>query len=123
MIKQNDFTMKDNVDSRKTGLLTTHSQLLMTLKKKPFESIVRKEENADNQHFLLLQQCFPLFTIQVSIFQSELFCLLQIFSKYPNDQSRILSFGTMLCEVRVCFQFLKQVLLLYNKVVYRENCM
>ena len=32
---------------------TTQSQLLMTLRKMPFENIVGKGENAGNQHFLL----------------------------------------------------------------------
>ena len=32
---------------------TTQSRLLTTLGKKPFENIVRKGENAGNQHFLL----------------------------------------------------------------------
>ena len=39
-------------------LLTTQSQLLMTLGKNPFENIVGKGENAGNQHFLLFPQCF-----------------------------------------------------------------
>ena len=30
----------------------------MTLKRKAFENIVGKEENAGNQHFLLSPQCF-----------------------------------------------------------------
>ena len=38
-------------------LFSTQSQLLMTMKKKPFENIVGKEENAGNQHFLLFLQC------------------------------------------------------------------
>ena len=37
---------------------TKQSLVLTTLKKKPFENIVRKEENAGNQHFLLFPQCF-----------------------------------------------------------------
>ena len=31
--------------------------VLMTLKKKPFENIVGKGENAGNQHFLFFPQC------------------------------------------------------------------
>ena len=49
----------------------------MTLGKKPFEIIVRKGENASNQHFLDYPQCFLLFPIQTLIFQSHLFCHLQ----------------------------------------------
>ena len=50
----------------------------MSLKKKPFENIVGKGENAGNQHFLLFLQCFLLFPKQISIFQSHLFCRLQM---------------------------------------------
>ena len=39
-------------------LSTTQSRLLKTLKRKPFENILRKGENAGNQHFLLFAQCF-----------------------------------------------------------------
>ena len=42
-------------------LLTTQSRLLTTIKKKPFENIMRKGENTGNQHFLLLPQCFLLY--------------------------------------------------------------
>ena len=37
---------------------TAQSPLLKTLKKKPFENIVGRGENAGNQHFLLFPQCF-----------------------------------------------------------------
>ena len=50
----------------------------MTLKMYPFENIVGKEENAGNQHFLLLQQCFLSFSKQISIFLPRLFCRLQV---------------------------------------------
>ena len=39
-------------------LFTTQSQLLRTLRNKPFENIVGKEENAGNQHFLLFPTMF-----------------------------------------------------------------
>ena len=45
-----------------------------------FENIVRKGENAGNQHFLLFPQCFLTFPKEISFFQSHLFCRLQIFS-------------------------------------------
>ena len=45
----------------KTLPFTTQSGLLTTLYKRPFEKIVGKGENADNQHFLLFPQCFQLF--------------------------------------------------------------
>ena len=37
-------------------LFTTQSRLLTTMKKKTFENIVGKEQNAGNQHFLLFPQ-------------------------------------------------------------------
>ena len=40
------------------SLFTTQSQLLTALKKKPFENIVGKEENAGNQHFLPFPHVF-----------------------------------------------------------------
>ena len=46
-------------------LFTTQSQLLTTQCKKAFENIVGKGENAGNQHFLLLPQCFLLFPKQI----------------------------------------------------------
>ena len=38
------------------------SRPLTTQRKKTFEKIVGKGENAGNQHFLLFQQCFSIFT-------------------------------------------------------------
>ena len=38
--------------------LTCYHTILAVPGKKPFEHIVGKGENADNQHFLLFQQCF-----------------------------------------------------------------
>ena len=54
------------------------SQLLMTLKDKPFENIVGKGENACNQHFLLFPQCFLPIRKRSSVFQSHLFGRLQM---------------------------------------------
>ena len=59
-------------------LFTTQSGLSMTLRKKPFGNIVRKEENASNQHFLLFPQFFISFQKQISVFYSNLFCRLQM---------------------------------------------
>ena len=44
----------------------------MTPRKKPFENIVEKGENAAYQHFLLFPQYFLPFPEQTSIFQSHL---------------------------------------------------
>ena len=49
-------------------------------KRKPFENIVGKEENAGNQHFLLFLQCFLLFRTEIAIFGLHLFCCLQMLS-------------------------------------------
>ena len=47
---------------------TTQSRLLKTLKMKPFENIVGRGENADNQHFLLFPQCFLPIPERISVF-------------------------------------------------------
>ena len=44
------------------------SRYLMTLNEKALENIVRKGENAGNQHFLLFLQCFVHVQKHVSIF-------------------------------------------------------
>ena len=49
-----------------------------TLKRKNSESIVRKGENAGNQHFLLFPQCFLPY--QKSSYDPQLFCRLQMLS-------------------------------------------
>ena len=43
------------------------------VEKKPFENIVGKGENAGNQHFRLLLQCFLPFPKEISIFKLHLF--------------------------------------------------
>ena len=53
-------------------------RLLTALRKKAFENIVRKGENADNQHFLLFPQCFLHFPKEFSILWSHLFLGLQM---------------------------------------------
>ena len=45
------------------------ARLPTTLRKKPFENIVGKGENAGNQHFLLFPQSFLSFPNQISIFE------------------------------------------------------
>ena len=51
---------------------------LTTLGMKPFKNIVGKGENAGNQHFPLFPQCFIPFPKQISIFQPNLICCLQM---------------------------------------------
>ena len=53
-----DITCQDCVV--KISPFTTQSQLLTTSKKKLFENIVGKDENAGNQHFLCFSQSFLL---------------------------------------------------------------
>ena len=59
-------------------LFTTQFRFLTTLKQKVFENIVGKGENAGNQHFLLLPQCFLLYLREKSSFQQHLFYRLQM---------------------------------------------
>ena len=56
----------------------------MTLKKKSFENIVGKGENAGNQHFLLFPQCFLPIPKRISIFKLHLFCCLQMLSIWTS---------------------------------------
>ena len=53
-------------------LFTTLSRILTTLQEKVFENIVRKGENAGNQHFLLFQQCFQPYQIQKSALKQNI---------------------------------------------------
>ena len=70
---------------------TTQSSLLKSPRRKAFENIVGKGENAGNQHFLLFQQCFLLFPIKNSIFL-DTFILLSA-NAFNLDWSKILLFG------------------------------
>ena len=67
----------------------------MTLKKKPFENIVGKGENAGNQHFLLSRQCFLL----ISVF--KLTFILSPANASNLDQSKNLSFGKVLSSALI----------------------
>ena len=72
-------------------LFTTQSQLLTTPRKKRIENIVRKGENAGNQHFLLFPQCFLPFLKQLAVF-SDTF-ILWTANAFNLDQSKNLLFG------------------------------
>ena len=66
-------------------LFTTRSRHLMTLKKKSFENILGKGENAGNQHFLLFMQCFlPIPKRIFRFFKIHLFCRLQMLSIWTS---------------------------------------
>ena len=56
----------------------------MNVRKKPFESNVRKGEIASNQYFLLFLQCFLPVTIQSSIFETLSLCQLQLLSVWDS---------------------------------------
>ena len=57
----------------KTSLtLSTQSRLLTIIRQKTFKTIIGKGENADNQHFLLVPQCFLPFEIDTSCFEQQL---------------------------------------------------
>ena len=61
------------VVSQNSDVLTLYHKILAlnNPQGEAFESIVGKEENAGNQHFLLFQKCFLLFTSQISTFGSH----------------------------------------------------
>ena len=54
------------------------------MRKKPFENIVGKGENAGYQHFLLFPQCFLSFPKQSLILKSHLFCCLLSLSNWTG---------------------------------------
>ena len=54
------------------GFIYTHQQ------QTPFENIVGNEEITRNEWFLLFPQCFLYFPNQISVFESHLFCQLQM---------------------------------------------
>ena len=60
------------------------------LRKKPFENIVRKEENADTQH-LLFPQCFLPFPNQISFVHFTV--ILSTANALNLDKSKILLFS------------------------------
>ena len=55
-------------------------------RKKPFENIVGKGENAGNQHFLLFPQCFLSYQRQKPSFELHLFCRLQMPSIWSHPK-------------------------------------
>ena len=57
---------------------TTQFKLLTTLRKKPFENIEGKGENAGDQHFLLFPHRYLLCPKQISIFEPHLLFSLQL---------------------------------------------
>ena len=69
----------------------SHNYDLTNLKKKDFENIMGKGENAGNQHFLLDPQCFLPFPNQISIFGLHLFLLSA--NALNLNQSKVLTFG------------------------------
>ena len=63
----------------------------MILKKKALENILRKVENAGNQHFLLFPKCFLLLLRKKKIFIATF--SLSSATAFTLVQSKILSFG------------------------------
>ena len=59
-----------------------------------FKNIVRKEDNAGNQYFLLFPQCFLPYQKEESSFQQQLFCRLLMLSIWTSLKK--LSFGKWL---------------------------
>ena len=60
---------------------------ILTLKKKPFKNIVRKGENADNHHFLLLPQCYRPISKRTFVVNLPLFCRLRMLSNWTSLKS------------------------------------
>ena len=74
-------------------LYQTKSLVLMSFKKKPFENIVGKGENAGNQHFVLFHNVF----YPIKDRDQHLSCIKVVISNSFNlVRSKILLFGTEL---------------------------
>ena len=65
----------------------------MTLKKKPFENIMGKVENAGSHHFHLIPQCFLSFPLQLQLLQQIIFLLSA--NAFNLEQTKILSCGKL----------------------------
>ena len=76
--------------------LVYNDVFLVPLGKRPFENIVGKGENADNQHFLLFPQFFLPYQRKIAPFESQLNCCLQMLSVRKLSHS-----GIVVCK---CFQ-------------------
>ena len=72
---------------------TTQSQLLTTLKKKPFENIVGKGENAGDLHFLLFPAFFLPFPPPPEKFTFSVTFIFSSADPLNLNQPRILLFG------------------------------
>ena len=57
-IKNGSFPWNEMTKITHSNIFNTESRHLTTLKEIAFETIVGQGENAGNQHFLLLPQCF-----------------------------------------------------------------
>ena len=66
------------------------------MRKEPFKNILRKEENADNWHFLLYRQYFLLNETQILCFKWHLICHLQnelFLNRQIFDSSKLKEFA------------------------------
>ena len=92
------FSFRSSLGYRGNGLILYHkSRPLTTQAKKPFENIVRKGENAGNQHFLLFPQCFQPIPKRIPVFKLRLICTS---ARTINlDQSKVFAFGIELIPV------------------------
>ena len=91
---------------------------LKTLKKKPFENIVDKGENAGDQHFLLFQQCFlNSFKHFFFMFELQVFCHVQMLSIFPG----LNPFPKKPWFLRVCTAGLLKTLWKKDKLLIKSN--
>ena len=78
----------------------TQSRILTTLKKKSFENIVGKRENAGNQHFVLLPQCLQSFPETNLNFWSTF--ILSSAKAFNLNLPKILSYGKKFTFLNLC---------------------
>ena len=89
-------------------------------RKRPFENIVGKKENAGNQHFLLFPRFLPL-SKQISIFQPHLFCRLQMLSIWTSLQFCHLVKNLTLSQTSPVF-YMSRIQVFWKHYGKRRNC-
>ena len=77
---------------------------LTAYRKKTFENIAGKEENAGKQHFLVFPQYFLPVSNQSLLFESHLFCRLQLLSIWTGSKFYRSVIELALSHTSPCFQ-------------------
>ena len=95
----------------------------MTIRKKPFENILGKVENAGHQHFVLFPQCFLTYQRQIHSLEPYSNCHLQMYTIWTNLQfhSLINSFPNKPWFLLICRISLLKTLWEKEKLLITSN--